>query len=125
MTNRRIRSIFWLMTACIVAINAFQGYWLFTTYQLNRQQFGNTVQDALFQVIEGHQVDNARILLGRHRPGRPGKATSNDSSGRVPDTPPRIARRAPGEHPKKRAYWSGGRMPAPGRVFITNTTMTS
>ncbi len=94
MTNRRIRSIFWLMTACIVAINAFQGYWLLTTYQLNRQQFGNTVQDALFQVIEGHQVDNARTLLGKHRPG---KATSNESTGGVPDTPPGgIPRRAPG-----------------------------
>lgn len=69
MTNRRIRSIFWLMTACIVAINAFQGYWLWTTYKLNRQQFGNVVQDALFQVIEGQQIDEARKLF---RPGSPG-----------------------------------------------------
>jgi signal transduction histidine kinase len=102
MTNRRIRSIFWLMTACIVAINAFQGYWLLTTYQLNRQQFGNTVQDALFQVIEGHQVDNARMLLGRHRPGRPGRANSRESPGDVPDTPPGgVPRRAPGTAPKE------------------------
>jgi two-component system phosphate regulon sensor histidine kinase PhoR len=95
MTNRRIRSIFWLMTACIVAINAFQGYWLLTTYRLNRQQFGNTVQDALFQVIEGHQIDNARTLLGKHRPGRPGGRISNESPG-VPDVPPRAV---PGKPP--------------------------
>ncbi|WP_342087632.1 sensor histidine kinase [Dyadobacter sp. OTU695] len=102
MTNRRIRSIFWLMTACIVAINAFQGYWLLTTYQLNRQQFANTVQDALFQVIEGHQVDNARRLLGRHRPGRPGKANSSDAPGSVPNTPPRaVSKKSPGSAPKE------------------------
>ncbi|GGM83467.1 hypothetical protein GCM10010967_14030 [Dyadobacter beijingensis] len=74
MMNRCIRSIFWLMTVCIVAINAFQGYWLWNTYELHRQQFGNTVQDALFQVIEGHQVDHARILLDK--PGPDGKRKS-------------------------------------------------
>ncbi len=60
------------MTACIVAINAFQGYWLWTTYQINREQFGNSVQDALFQVVEGHQFDNARRLLRKNIPGAPG-----------------------------------------------------
>lgn len=72
MMNRRIRWIFWLMTVCIVAINAFQAYWLWNTFQINRQQFANTVQDALFQVIEGDQMNNVRTLLGRHRPGAPG-----------------------------------------------------
>jgi two-component system, OmpR family, phosphate regulon sensor histidine kinase PhoR len=62
--NRRIRSIFWLMTACIVAINAFQGYWLWTTYQLNRRQFAQTAQDALFQVVEGQQIKDASVLFG-------------------------------------------------------------
>ncbi|WAC14563.1 sensor histidine kinase [Dyadobacter pollutisoli] len=61
--NKRIRSIFWLMTACIVAINAFQGYWLWTTYLLNRQQFLTTVQDAWFQAMEGQQVASARQLF--------------------------------------------------------------
>ncbi|MCF0071188.1 HAMP domain-containing histidine kinase [Dyadobacter sp. CY261] len=73
MMNRRIRSIFWLMTICIVAINAFQGYWLWTTYELNRQQFGNIVQDALFGVIEEHQVESASRLLGKRSPGQPHK----------------------------------------------------
>lgn len=93
MTNRRIRSIFWLMTACIVAINAFQGYWLLTTYRLNRQQFGNVVQDALFQVVEGQQVANARILLDEHRDDVPGTPPGGDVAktapgGTVPKTPP-------------------------------------
>lgn len=62
--NRRIRSVFWLITVCIVAINAFQGYWLWTTYQLNQQQFVQNVQDALFLVVEGHQISKARVFLG-------------------------------------------------------------
>jgi two-component system phosphate regulon sensor histidine kinase PhoR len=51
------------MTACIVAINAFQGYWLWTTYLLNRQQFLMTVQDAWFQTMEGQQVASAKRLF--------------------------------------------------------------
>ena len=61
--NRRIRSIFWLMTLCIIGINAFQGYWLWTTYQLNRQQFGQTVQDALFAVAQQSQMAQAKRLF--------------------------------------------------------------
>ncbi|WP_020599491.1 sensor histidine kinase [Spirosoma panaciterrae] len=61
--NWRIRSIFWLMTCCVIGINAFQGYWLWTTYQLNRQQFSQTVQDLLLQVLERQQVAQASRLL--------------------------------------------------------------
>ncbi|WP_332368917.1 histidine kinase dimerization/phospho-acceptor domain-containing protein [Spirosoma telluris] len=71
--NRRIRSIFWLMTACIVGINAFQGYWLWTTYQLNREQFARAVQEALFQILERQQVAAAKQLMN--------KQFSNDSTG--------------------------------------------
>ena len=90
MTNRRIRSIFWLMTACIVAINAFQAYWLFTTYRLNRQQFGNVVQDALFKVVEGEQLDNARILMNEQIPPKPpgGDVPNEPSGGNIPKTAP-------------------------------------
>ncbi|MCE6990999.1 cell wall metabolism sensor histidine kinase WalK [Dyadobacter sp. CY323] len=65
--NQRIRTIFWLMTICIVAINAFQGYWLWTTYVLNRQQFSQHVQDALFQVVEGQQIAKADRMFGQTR----------------------------------------------------------
>ncbi|HEX9957251.1 MAG TPA: HAMP domain-containing sensor histidine kinase [Fibrella sp.] len=51
------------MTICIVGINAFQGYWLWTTWQLNRQQFAATVQETLFQVLEGQQVARANRLF--------------------------------------------------------------
>ncbi|WP_080057951.1 sensor histidine kinase [Spirosoma aerolatum] len=62
--DRRIRSIFWLMTCCIIGINAFQGYWLWNTYQINRQQFSRTVQETLFQVLERQHVAQANRLLG-------------------------------------------------------------
>lgn len=71
------------MTACIVAINAFQGYWLFTTYRLNRQQFANVVQDALFQVVEGQQLDHARVLM------REQNVPSKPPGGDIPNEPSR------------------------------------
>lgn len=53
------------MTICIIAINAFQGYWLWKTYQINRQQFASTVQSALFQSLEDQQVGDAKRLFIR------------------------------------------------------------
>jgi two-component system, OmpR family, phosphate regulon sensor histidine kinase PhoR len=67
--NRRIRIIFWLMTCCILAIYAFQGYWLWSTYQLNRKQFIQSVQEALFQVTEGRQLAEAKKLFGNNTSG--------------------------------------------------------
>lgn len=61
--NRRIRTIFWLMTLCILGVYGFQGYWLWTTYQLNRRQFSQSVQDALAQVMQRQQVAEADRLL--------------------------------------------------------------
>ncbi len=74
MSSVRIRFIFWLMTLCIAAINAFQGYWLLNTYRLNRSQFRQTVQEALFQVVEEQQIARADSLFGRNgeKPGAPG-----------------------------------------------------
>jgi two-component system, OmpR family, phosphate regulon sensor histidine kinase PhoR len=61
--NLRIRRIFWLMTGCILGVYGFQGYWLWTTYQLNRQQLAQSVQDALVQVIQQEQVAEADRLF--------------------------------------------------------------
>ncbi len=77
MSSSRIRFIFWLMTICIAAINAFQGYWLLTTYRLNRSQFRQTVQEALLQVVEAQQIARADSIFGRNgeklgSPGPPG-----------------------------------------------------
>ncbi|QJW89256.1 HAMP domain-containing histidine kinase [Spirosoma taeanense] len=63
--NRRIRSIFWLMTLCIIGINAFQGYWLWTTYHLKSQQYNQMMRDALFSVLQQHQVAEANRLFAR------------------------------------------------------------
>lgn len=76
--NRRIRSIFWLMTLCILGINAFQGYWLWTTYQLNRQQFSRTVQDALFEIVQQRQMADAnRLFRHQSEPKKSGKEVSH------------------------------------------------
>lgn len=68
--DQRIRSIFWLMSLCIIGINAFQGYWLWTTYQLNRQQFSRTVQEALFAVTQQSQLSEANQLFSQQVVGR-------------------------------------------------------
>ena len=61
--KRRIRSIFWLMVACMVGINGFQGYWLYTTYQLTASQFARTIHEALATVVQREQVNTARLLM--------------------------------------------------------------
>ena len=67
--KRRIRSIFWLMVACMVGINGFQGYWLYNTYQLTASQFARTVRDALATVVQRQQLADARQLM-QQKPGQ-------------------------------------------------------
>ena len=86
--NRRIRLIFGLMTICIIGTNAFQGYWLWTTYQLNRQQFSRNVQDALFLVFRQHQVTEADRFSAK-RPDTPPSPKGLQRSLMAPGTPPR------------------------------------
>ncbi len=64
-----LRSIFLLMTACILGINGFQGYWLYTTYQVQVQQFTRTVSEALWQTVEHQQVREAERLFRQKLPG--------------------------------------------------------
>lgn len=84
--KQRIRSIFLLMTLCILGINLFQGYWLYTTYQLNVQQFSRTVRDALFDALQKQQLEDAQQLFG---PGADGPQRiifrRFDSEGNEPD----------------------------------------
>jgi len=61
--KRRIRSIFLLMSLCILGVNGFQGYWLYTNYQLQVQQFTRTVREALFEAMEKQQLTDARKLF--------------------------------------------------------------
>ncbi|GAB3942854.1 HAMP domain-containing sensor histidine kinase [Spirosoma harenae] len=72
------------MTFCILGINAFQVYWLWNTYQLNRQQFNQTVQDAFFKVLEQQQVAQASRLLGKKQldsPNGPSQMIIRDYNG--------------------------------------------
>ncbi|MBF9223601.1 sensor histidine kinase [Hymenobacter ruricola] len=61
--KRRIRSIFWLMVACMLGINGFQGYWLYNTYQLTASQFARTTREALATVVQNHQLGMARQFV--------------------------------------------------------------
>ncbi|MBF9140662.1 sensor histidine kinase [Hymenobacter properus] len=63
--KRRIRSIFWLMVACMVGINGFQAYWLYNTYQLTASQFARTAREALASVVQRQQLDLARQFVER------------------------------------------------------------
>lgn len=53
------------MTLCIIGINAFQGYWLWTTYHLKSQQFNQTMRDALFSVLQQRQMVEANRLFAK------------------------------------------------------------
>lgn len=64
--KRRIRSIFWLMAACILGINGFQTYWLYNTYRLSRTQFERTTHEALLAVTQRQLLTGARQLVVRN-----------------------------------------------------------
>ncbi|GAB3545959.1 hypothetical protein GCM10027577_18890 [Spirosoma fluminis] len=51
------------MTLCIIGINAFQGYWLWTTYRVNSQQYNQTMRDALFAMLQQRQMAEANRLF--------------------------------------------------------------
>jgi two-component system, OmpR family, phosphate regulon sensor histidine kinase PhoR len=61
--KRRIRTIFWLLAACILGINGFQAYWLYNTYQLSRMQFERTTREALLAVTQRQLLTGARQLV--------------------------------------------------------------
>ncbi|WP_133273419.1 sensor histidine kinase [Hymenobacter radiodurans] len=67
--KRRIRSIFWLMAACILGINGFQAYWLYNTYQLTSQQFDRTTREALLAVVQRQLLSGARQLVQGNQKG--------------------------------------------------------
>ena len=99
--NRRIRSIFWLTTMCIIGINAFQGYWLWTTYHVNHQQFMVTMRDALAEVVQQHQLAEASRLFARRPRALVNPKNAHQSIGRAvtvgqsdldpPGTPPFVS----------------------------------
>jgi signal transduction histidine kinase len=73
--KRRIRSIFLLMTLCILGINLFQGYWLYHAYQLQNGQFVRAASEALLQAVQQQQeAEAARFLAEETEAGNsPGR----------------------------------------------------
>ena len=93
------------MTLCIIGTNAFQGYWLWTTYRLNRQQFTRNIQDALLLVFRQHQVTEANRFSAK-RPDTPPSPNDAQRGGMAPDTPPspdetERGKMAPGTPPRR------------------------
>ncbi|HEX8427012.1 HAMP domain-containing sensor histidine kinase [Hymenobacter sp.] len=66
----RLRIIFWLMSLCMLGINGFQAYWLYTTYQLTATQFTRTAHEALLAVAQQQQLAEVRALLQPTGPGQ-------------------------------------------------------
>jgi len=67
----RLRIIFWLISLCMLGINGFQGYWLYTTYQLNAAQFARTAHEALLTVVQRQQLAAVQTLLQPAATGSP------------------------------------------------------
>ena len=66
----RLRIIFWLMSLCMLGINGFQAYWLYTTYQLTTVQFTRTAHEALLAVLQKQQLAEMQTLLQPITPGQ-------------------------------------------------------
>ncbi|TDN36806.1 HAMP domain-containing histidine kinase [Hymenobacter sp. UV11] len=50
--QHRIRVITWLLAACVLGINGFQAYWLYSTYQLTTTQFDRAVHATLVLAVQ-------------------------------------------------------------------------
>jgi two-component system phosphate regulon sensor histidine kinase PhoR len=61
--KKRIRIILILMIACILGINLFQGYWLYQSYQFNRRDFGQAVNEALSSALKKQELADAERTL--------------------------------------------------------------
>lgn len=50
--QHRIRLIIWLLAACVLGINGFQAYWLYSTYKLTVTQFDRAVHETLVLAVQ-------------------------------------------------------------------------
>ena len=77
--QHRIRIITWLLAVCVLGINGFQAYWLYSTYKLTLTQFDRTahetlvlaVQQYLTQVVEQNKAQAAMTFSIKGRSSRP------------------------------------------------------
>ena len=61
--RNRIRNILILMSACILGIFAFQGYWLYNAYDLKMQEFNKNINEALGKAIFNKQFFDASKMI--------------------------------------------------------------
>jgi two-component system phosphate regulon sensor histidine kinase PhoR len=54
--NYRIRTITWLLAACVLGINGFQAYWLYSTYKLTVTQFDRAIHETLVLAVQQQLV---------------------------------------------------------------------
>lgn len=64
--KKRIRAILVLMIICILGINLFQGYWLYTSYGLAYDQFNRSINGALGAALEHKTEMDVRAYLKAH-----------------------------------------------------------
>jgi two-component system phosphate regulon sensor histidine kinase PhoR len=50
--QHRIRIVTWLLAICVLGINGFQAYWLYSTYKLTVTQFDRTVHETLVLAVQ-------------------------------------------------------------------------
>lgn len=61
--RNRIRTIVVLMIACILGIYCFQGYWLYRTYILQRDEFRKEINEALRTAVYNKQFNDVRKFI--------------------------------------------------------------
>lgn len=66
--RNRIRTILILMCASILGIFAFQGYWLYNSYQLKLEDFNKAINDALRTAVFNKQFADAGRVIGYRQP---------------------------------------------------------
>jgi len=63
--RNRIRNILVLMSACILGVFVFQGYWIYNAYQVKLQDFNRDINDALRTAVQNRQFSEVNHLFGR------------------------------------------------------------
>ncbi|TVT43288.1 HAMP domain-containing histidine kinase [Hymenobacter setariae] len=60
--QHRIRLITWLLAACVLGINGFQAYWLYSTYKLTTAQLDRAAHQALVAAVQQQLIAGVEAL---------------------------------------------------------------
>jgi two-component system, OmpR family, phosphate regulon sensor histidine kinase PhoR len=83
--RQRIRNIFILMCVCILGIYLFQGYWLYNSYYIQREQFNKDINEALRTAVFNKQFADARHYFRRSFRNRDSLFMARGDSGHRPE----------------------------------------